>query len=250
MPRRTTEGPVAPGPLGLVATGHSPVEAALTRAGATFVEHDGATIAADFGSAAGELAILIRAVGIADRADLGVLELTGHPGTVVHTAERVAGRAPSPGSAVRTSSAWWCLVGDRVLILCEPARRAALAAALAAAVTRAPGVEVRDVSDGHAAVSVVGPRAPELLRAVTGGGAQAQPAADGACVEGELAGTPVLLLRESATQHLLVMARGDEPADWQALLEAGRALGVAYVGREALEHYAVHARTLARRHDA
>lgn len=223
---------------------HSPMEAVLSRAGAILVDHDGDVIASDFGSAAGELALCARAVGIADRADLGVLALSGHPGTVAHVVQRMIGWRLGPRAAVRTASAWWCPSGAEVLVLCEPSRRAALVAELEQATRLSSGVRCRDATAEHAAVSVVGPRARQLLRSVAR--SDAGPEVDGGCEQGELAGTPVLVLRESSTQYLLVMASTDEPGEWQALLEAGRPLGVGYVGRDALEHYAVGARMQAR----
>ncbi len=223
---------------------HSPMEAVLARAGAVLVDHGGDIIASDFGSSAGELALCERAVGIADRADLGVLALSGHPGTLAHVVQRMIGRPLGPRMAVRTPSAWWCPAGEEVLVLCEPSRRTALAAELAQATRLASGVCCRDATDEYAAVSVVGPRARQLLGTVAR--SDAGPEVDGGCEQGELAGTPVLLLRESPTQYLLVMASTDEPGEWQALLEAGRPLGVGYVGRDALEHHAVRARMQAR----
>ena len=56
---------------------HSPLEPQLQRAGATMVARHGWWVAAHFGSPAGELALCETAVGLADRSDLGKLELRG-----------------------------------------------------------------------------------------------------------------------------------------------------------------------------
>ena len=56
---------------------HSPLEALVQRAGATMVARHGWLVAAHYGSPGGEMALCDRAVGLADRSDLGKLELRG-----------------------------------------------------------------------------------------------------------------------------------------------------------------------------
>ncbi len=56
---------------------HSPLEPLLQKAGATMVARHGWWVAAHFGSPGGELALCDTAVGLADRSDLGKLELRG-----------------------------------------------------------------------------------------------------------------------------------------------------------------------------
>jgi glycine cleavage system aminomethyltransferase T len=53
----------------------SPVPATCLAAGATLGERDGHTVVAHYGSTPGEMAACLKSVGLADRSDLGVLEL-------------------------------------------------------------------------------------------------------------------------------------------------------------------------------
>ena len=70
----------------------SPLEAILRGSGATMLYEAGVTFANDFGSVAGEVAVCLRAVGIADRSDLVKLDISGPAEDVA----AVVGSWPAP----------------------------------------------------------------------------------------------------------------------------------------------------------
>ena len=99
---------------------HSPLELQLQKAGATMVTRHGWWVAAHFGSSAGELALCATAVGLADRSDLGKLDLRGEAGAIELLVGQLSGGQISPGDALLAEGAWWCAVSPgHVLALCD-----------------------------------------------------------------------------------------------------------------------------------
>ncbi len=78
------------------------------RPGGVLVMHDGRAVVAHYGSAAGELAACVSAVGLADRSDLTKLVLEGPPAQLQHLSQRLTGSEIAPGGAVLSGGAWWC----------------------------------------------------------------------------------------------------------------------------------------------
>ena len=94
--RRTVPGMPAATP----ALAHSPLEPQLQKAGATMVARHGWWVAAHFGSPAGELALCETAVGLADRSDLGKLELRGEASAIELLVGQLSGGSVDPGDAL------------------------------------------------------------------------------------------------------------------------------------------------------
>jgi hypothetical protein len=76
----------------------------LRLAGGVMSEREGHPVAANFGSAASELAICVKRVGLAVRSDLDALEIAGPEPWLAHFLEAsLGGRVPAEGEAVRTA---------------------------------------------------------------------------------------------------------------------------------------------------
>jgi glycine cleavage system aminomethyltransferase T len=223
----------------------NPLDTLLRRAGATMIEKGGATVAANFGSVAGELAVCGQAVGVADRADLAQVELHGSATLVTEALVSLTGRQAAPGVAAHGLDAWWCrLDSHRVLGICEPGHGEDALAALERAAAATPGVAWSDVSGDHVALGVIGPGAHALLAAAGPIEADDMPVA-GAFTDITLGGAPGLLLREVPTLFLLLVPAAHGVRAWHALHEAGEPLGVRAIGVEAFDRYAAGLRARA-----
>lgn len=205
------------------------------------VERCGTLIATDFGSAATEAALCQRSVGIADRSDLVKLELSDRPDRLLALIEGYAGAAAQPPEA---SARWLLIEADRALVLCDPCQASRVLRVLEIACQRGP-TTIRDRSGELAALAVVGPRAPQLLAAVSEL-TEEQLATAESFVDLPVAGEPVLLLRAGRSHYLAVLPAERAAPFWRSLDAAGRALGVGWVGHEAIEHLAINASTAAR----
>ena len=182
--------------------------AMLRRHGATLVERHGRPVAAHFGSAASEAAVCRGAVGLAERSDRATIEVRAAPAEV----DRALAELARLGDR-----AWAQRLGPgRALVRCEGDEEGACTSAM----LRAQDAWVHDVSADFAALELVGPRAEQVVEA-----AAIDPQAD-----------PVTILRESGTGIELLVPRGQGPALFNRLLEAGGPLGIACVGLDALEH--------------
>jgi glycine cleavage system aminomethyltransferase T len=179
----------------------SPLHEETQRAGASFAVRDGWEVPASFGPVAAELAACRASAGIADLSHIGKLELEGPPELL------------EACSARDDRFVWWsALADDHALALSEHVPRARLRERLEDELG-AEGALVVDVTERFAAIAVVGPRAPEVLAT----------------------GVPGMLLAQDGGRFLVVC---DPPAAadvWRSLSAAGRPLGAAHVGLDALE---------------
>jgi glycine cleavage system aminomethyltransferase T len=175
-----------------------PLESVLYRDGATMFERHGRRVAAHFGSRAGEEAVCLKAVGIADRSDRTTIEVRGDVDAALLGVASIGERA------------WSTYAGsDRAIVRCEYADTAACLAAL--------GSSARDCTREYAAIALVGPNAEALLDAA------------------DLPSSALTLHQAGLLWEVLVpAARG--PVMWDQLLEAGAPLQVSCVGLEAIEH--------------
>jgi sarcosine oxidase gamma subunit len=198
-------------------------------------EH-GALVALDYGSSAGEVALGTRAVGIADRSELSVIELRGDPPEFDAEVEALTGLVPRIGRAVFLDG-WWCLTAPgRGLILAQPGHEPALAARLGSR----PGLATSDITRRRAVLSVLGPRAEALITASGLAGLAGMPL--GATILGDLAGREALVVRDGAASYLASLDVDDAVHVWETLLDVGHPMGVGFIGREALDRLAVSAR--------
>jgi len=216
----------------------SALDPVLRQAGGVLVVHDGRAVVANYGSAAGELAACVSAVGLADRSDLAILELAGPEAQLQQLAQRLAGSEVAPGGAVPSGGAWWCSASpERMLVLC-PARHAdRLHAVLRARAARRSAVTLTDRSADLAALAVVGRRSSTLLAELGVYGESGNPRDVPPLTAHTGAGAEVLWLLESDDKALAVMAAADAPAVWHAIERAGRRFGLCAVGQDALARY-------------
>jgi glycine cleavage system aminomethyltransferase T len=175
-----------------------PLESVLYRDGATMVERHGRRVAAHFGSRAGEEAVCLKAVGLADRSDRTTLEVRGDVDAALLELAALGERA------------WSSYAGpDRAVVRCEHADTGACLAAL--------GPGARDRTNDFAAMALVGPNAEALLESVD-------------------LPSSAITLHEAGLLYEVLVPPALGPAVWDQLLEAGAPLQVACVGLDAIEH--------------
>jgi heterotetrameric sarcosine oxidase gamma subunit len=211
------------------------LEDLLADAGGAMVMRDGHRVATHFSSVAAELAVCRRSVGLAERSDLGTLELRGRVAAVQAVLRQLAGQGLTPGAAVRASEAWWCLLTPhRALVLCPGEARGALFASLLDAAREAEGASAVDLSGDYAALLLIGPRAEQLVRSASlvADAAESLPVGGLHLVSGR---RPAVLLHEEPGRFLVLVPRSHACETWERLLRAGRPHGLACVGRNALE---------------
>lgn len=196
---------------------------------------------ANYGSAAAEIAVCSKAVGLAERSDLCLLDVSGAATLVEHAlAPAISDSVPAAGEARCVADTWCCRI--------EPDR--ALVAGAAGAVDRwrhvvsrvaaTTGTAVRaDVLPEGEAVSIVGPKAPALMERST------LPAGltPGGVAGGQVAGAQVWVVCEGDLRYLLLFPQGCPVEALEAIGESGRPLGLARVGQEALSHMRAARRT-------
>lgn len=210
----------------------------LSKAGAVFARHDGRPVVVNFGSAAGELAVCVRAVGLVDRSELTKLVLEAPAAQLAHLVIRLAGSGPAAGRALQMGGAWWCgLAADRVIVLCEPAAGARLRDRLRSHALHHVELVVRDHTEDWVAIALVGHGTPRVLRAL-GVHDDVGDAADGPRLRtGEVQGVEVTWLLESDRRALALVARERAGAVWRAVEDAGRPFGISCVGQDAASRY-------------
>lgn len=215
----------------------SPLGAVTTRAGAVMRTQGGASVAVHYGSAAAELGVCVRAVGLADRSDLGTLEIAGPAAAVGAFLRKLTGAPLEPAGVATAAGAWWCAAAPgRVLVLCEPDRRAQLLGVLRAASRRHPGVAVADVSSAWSAIAVVGRRTADVLAALGHGD---DPRAAAPFGRASIGGAGVHVLLQSDRRAIVLAEPAAAGAVWQAIAHAGRPYGLSCVGTEAVERFAL-----------
>lgn len=214
----------------------SSLDAIVRRAGGVCASHDGHVVVTSYGSAAGELAACVRAVGLADCSQLTKLRLDGPPAALRELASQLTGAELAPGGAVDAGGIWWCAeASGRMTVLCEPAREARLRAALAREAPRRPGITVTDHTADWATLAVVGRRARDLLAAFGVYG----PSGDPRTVAPVRVHAAAVWLLQADDTAWAVVPRTDAPALWRALERAGQPLALCAVGHEAISRYAL-----------
>ena len=202
--------------------------------------HDGHAVVANYGSAAGELAACVSAVGLADRSDLAKLVLQGPPAQLQHLTQRLTGSELAPGGAVLSGGAWWCAESpERMLVICDASRGDRLHAVLHARVARRSAVALTDRSAKLAALAVVGRRASALLAELGVYGESGNPRHVPPLTVHTGTGAEVLWLLESDDKAVALMATEDAPAVWHTIERAGQRFGLCAVGQDALARYAL-----------
>ena len=212
----------------------------VRQAGGVLVPHRGHAVVANYGSAAGELAACVSAVGLADRSELAKLALEGPPEQLRHLSQRLTGTELAPGGAVLSGGAWWCAERpDRLLVIGDPRIGDRLHAVLSARVARRSAVSLTDRSAELAALAVVGRRASALLADLGVFGASGNPRHVPPLTAHTLPGAHVLWLLESDDKALGLISAPDAPSVWHRIERAGQRFGLCAVGQEALVRYAL-----------
>jgi len=220
--------------------GSAPLDVVLQRAGAVLSMRGGRPVAMNFGSAAAELAVCVRAVGLVDRSELSKLVLEAPAAQLAALTSRLVGDTVAPGGVLSAGNAWWC--GDasgRVIVLSDPDTGARLRERLHVDARRFVSMAVRDASDELAAIGLLGRRAAEVLRALGAYGEAGDPRAVAPFAHGLLAGVPVSWLLQSDRRALALVPREHAGEAWLAIERAGRPSGISCVGHEAVSRYAL-----------
>jgi glycine cleavage system aminomethyltransferase T len=215
-----------------------PLDLVLRRAGAVLSTRGARPVAVHFGSAAAELAVCVRAVGLVDRSDLSTLALEAPPAQLAALMRRLAGATVAPGGLVSGASARWCgETPDRVMVVCDPRTGGRLNDALHADAAR--HLTVRDCSTELAAIALLGRQTGRVLAALgvygpSGDARQAKP-----FTRGSVDGIPVRWLLESDHRAIALVSREQAGEAWLAIEGAGRPFGISCVGFEAASRYAL-----------
>ena len=208
----------------------SPIPRPCLGAGARIVERDGHTIVANYGSVPGEIAVCMKSVGLADRSDLGALELRASTSLLDRVlAAQLGDPAVAPGSARRLRSVWYLRLDARRTLLVGPHAALTSGPALGKGADRAE-LASKDIGATIAMISVVGPRAGRLLAAA----GLPDDLAIGAIGRDPQDPSTIAILRESQRRVLMLVKAAAADAAWSRLLAAGEPLGAAFVGCDAL----------------
>lgn len=219
----------------------SPLASQLRRSAESVGLRGGHLVPLRYGSAAGELAVCMRSVGLVDREDLRVLQISAtDEGLDRLTAERVAGGLGSGEAAVVANSYWGRLAPDRAVVVL-PASSVPL---LCEELLRVPGTDEAAVEETELqAIGVVGPATAGLLTDLGAYGALKGVNGRGRVATGITASTVVWMLLDDSSALALV---GPEEAVslWTSLAEIGQRFDLGYVGAEAAERFeAIRCRT-------
>jgi glycine cleavage system aminomethyltransferase T len=216
-----------------------PLEAALNRAGAVFVELGGRRSVVNFGSAAGELAVCASRVGLVDRSAIDKLFLTAPAARLDDVIARLTGGTLAVGGTIASGGSQWCrLAADRVLLL----REAAVAGPRSRAQLRQlllhhPCLTIEDRSEEWAAIGVIGRAAAQVLNALGAYGEAGDPRSVAPLAPGSVGGVGVTWLHECDHSALAIVAREAAGLVWHAIEVAGRPYGISCVGHEAASRY-------------
>ncbi len=212
----------------------------LRQAGAVVAEHEGRLTVLNFGSAAGELAVCLRAVGLVDRSELTKLVLTGPAERIGALLVRLAGTDLAVGGVARRSTIWWCRTGpDRVIALCEPARGTRLWGELRLQARRHGSIALNDCSHTWTAIELLGRATPNMLAALGVYGEAGDPRRVAPFSVARIGPVDVSWLLQSPRRALALVAREDAAPAWRALEEAGRPFAISCVGQQAAARYSL-----------
>jgi glycine cleavage system aminomethyltransferase T len=229
----------------------APLDLVLRRAGAVFATRDGRTVAIHYGSAAGELAVCVTAVGLVDRSSLTKLVIEAPPASLSYLTSHLAGGEVAPGGALHGGGAWWC--GDapnRVVVLCEPATGHRLVDRIRMHAMHQVVHRVRNQSADLAAIGLLGPSAKHVLSALGAYGPGGDPRMAAPFAPGTIGAIEVSWLLAS-DRSALALVRSEAAAEaWRLIEAAGRPFGISCVGHEAAGRFELLERSRASRSPA
>lgn len=208
----------------------------LRRAGAVLTTRDGRPVVINFGSAAAELAVCVRSVGLVDRSDLSTLAVEAPRAQLSALMRRLVGASVAPGGLVSGGSAWWCgAAPDRVMVVCDPRTAERLAGGLWADAAR--HLLVRDLTSELTAIGLLGRNTGQVLNALGVYGRSGDPRQAKPFAQGAIDGAPAWWLLQSDRRALMLVARQRAGDAWLAIERAGRPHGISCVGQEAAARY-------------
>jgi len=198
-------------------------------------------VAVHFGSAAAELAVCIRTVGLVDRSELSTVALEAPPAQLSALMTRLVGATVSPGGLVSGGSALWCgEAPDRVTVVCDPRMGGRLVDSLHAVAAR--HVSVHDLSDRLTAIGLLGRGAGKVLAALGVYGESGDPRQGKPFGRGSVDGIPIAWMLQSNHRALALVPREQAGEAWLAIERAGRPFGISCVGHDAACRYALNER--------
>lgn len=197
-------------------------------------------MAINFGSAAAELAVCVRAVGLVDRSELTKLVLEAPRTQLDAVMTRMAGSTVLPGGVVWAGGAWWCGESpEQAFVLCDPQAGPRLLERLRTDAACRVSTQVREVSAEFAAIGLLGRNAGKVLKAVGVYGSSAEVRQARPFARGWIRDIPAWWLLQSDRRAIAMVRRQDAGAAWLALEQAGRPFGISCVGYEAASRYAL-----------
>ena len=208
-------------------------------AGAVLARHHDRVLALSYGSAAGELAACMSAVGVASCAELTKLELTAPEPSLERVISGLLGGPMVPGGIHQTRPvSWYRPDHERLIALCEAEHGERLRGRFEFWTLRDPTVALHDRTDDWAAIAVIGRRTRLVLAELGVYGQDRDPrAVSPVTTTSDDPQTSWLLHGDD--DALAITPRAAGPALWRRITTAGRPLQICAVGREALTHYRV-----------
>jgi hypothetical protein len=208
-------------------------------AGAVLAQHRGRTVAVSYGSAAGELAACLNAVGVASCAQLSKFELTAPRPNLDRVLTGLLGGPLLAGGIHQTRAVDWYRPDDgRLIALCEPEQGDRLLGRLECWTLRDPTVALQDRTDDWAAIAVLGRRTRLLLGELGVYGHGRDPrAVPPVTTTADDPGTWWLLHADD--DAVAITPRVSAPALWQRITRTGRPWQICAVGHEALLRYRI-----------
>lgn len=218
----------------------TPLDTVLRQAGAVFSIRDGRPVAANYGSAAGELAVCVSAVGLVDRSELSKLVIEAPPGQLRHLMSRLLGSFVAPDGALFADGAWWCAAApNQVVVLCEPHAAARVGERLRAQAVHHVALVVRERSTDWAAIELLGRTAGKVLRALGVYGESGDPRRVSPFSAGTVGGIDAQWLLESDCRALALVPHERAGEVWRAIERTGRPFGISCVGWDAASRYSL-----------
>jgi glycine cleavage system aminomethyltransferase T len=220
-------------------TGANQLGGIQTAAGAVLACHHGRVLALNYGSAAGELAVCMNAVGVASRAELTKLELTAPGPTLERAIAGVLGVPLLAGGIHQTRAVGWYRSDDgRLIALCEAEQAERLRGRLEFWTRRDPTVALHDRTDEWAAIAVIGRRTRLLLGELGVYGPSRDPRAVSP-VTRTADDLETSWLLHGDDDALAITPHRSAPALWRRIAKAGRPFQICAVGHEALTRYRI-----------
>ncbi len=204
------------------------------------VRRQGRPVVVDYGSAAGELAACVSAVGLACCSELTKLVVRAPPPRARELLHRLMGGAIAPGGVRLQRGIWWAATSpDRAIVVCEPCLGDTVREQLVATGARQAGIRVQDRSTDWAAIAVVGRRLDAVLADLGVYGESRDPRRVSPLTACAVAGVGVLWLLQSGRRAVALIPEASAATVWRAIEHAGRRSGICAVGKDALTRYAL-----------